>query len=111
MKIKCIYCGNFLSSNYYLKHLKTKKHINTKKKIIDEALLFLPKDINGIIFEYFDDTPLEIRRYKTIRDEEEERLKIEIRIETERTRIANIWYNKYPRKCKNFIYKIFNPYD
>ena len=103
-RISCIYCGNTLSLNYYLKHLKTKKHINTKKRLIDEHLLFMPKDINEIIFEYFDDTPLEIIRYKRIKRE-----KMEVR--QIREQIDNKWYNKYPKQFKNFMKKVFNPYD
>lgn len=108
-KIKCIYCGNSLSLNYYLKHLKTNKHYNTKKKLIDESLIVLPKDINGIIFQYFDDTPLEIKRYRRIKYSikyEKQRRQI---MNEERIIINNKWYNKYPRRIKNFIYKVFNP--
>ena len=103
-KLKCIYCENELSLNYYLKHLKTKKHLNKKKKLIDDCLIFLPKDINNIIFEYFDDTPLEIQKYKGITMEMKRR-------ERERIRIANIWYNKYPIKIKKFVHRLFHPYD
>ena len=128
-RISCIYCGNTLSlknSIIYsqfsldtleqeekdiLKHLKTKKHINTKKRLIDEHLLFMPKDINEIIFEYFDDTPLEIIRYKRIKREKMEQIRRMREQEYNQRQIDNKWYNKYPRKFKNFMYKVFNPYD
>ena len=107
MHIDCIYCENTLNLGYYLRHLDTKKHIKKKKKLIDESMLFLPKEINNLIFEFWDDTPLEINRYKQVVAE-----RIRIRMEEERQRrIDNIWYNRLVRNINKFTYQLFHPYD
>jgi len=104
-KIKCIYCGHELTLNYYLKHLRTLKHINTKKLLIDKSLLFMPKDVNDIIFKYWDNNPIEIKMYRRRKLSIRENIRRRIQ-ETRQRTIDNKWYNKYPRQVKNIIYSL-----
>ena len=56
MKITCPYCENEMKIKYFKRHLQTRKHNKTKFKLIDRNLLSLPKEINLLIFEYWNDT-------------------------------------------------------
>lgn len=110
-KMKCIFCDKDLSLKYYKRHLRTRRHKKVQKELIDSSLLFLPKDINNIIFSYFYDRKTELRKYYERKDYVKEE-KLRRTLEEQRLLVIyNKWYNKCIRSVKYFTYKLFNPYD